>query len=111
MTTIYELDGKAARAPWVQNGAGEIEAQVDPDNSSTYYAPVCQLDEDWAAEMVAAHGAMICHCRNNFMEALDTLKEQLELGAFAGDRLPIKLWREHRIRLVAAIKKLEEVPV
>lgn len=44
--------------PWTVNGA-EIEALVDPENSQTYYASICQLSDGWAETIGGANARLI----------------------------------------------------
>ena len=42
-------------------------------------------------------------------EIIMLLKDLLQVGAFSGDRLPIKVWRHYKAKIEAAIDALEVV--
>ena len=44
--------------PWINDGT-TISARPDPENSLTYVAPVCTMDQDWTPEIMAANARLI----------------------------------------------------
>ena len=44
--------------PWINDGT-TISARPDPENSLTYVAPICTMDEDWTPELLAANARLI----------------------------------------------------
>ena len=46
------------RGPWLVNDS-EVEALVDPENSDTYYAPICTLDDGWNVAVADANARLI----------------------------------------------------
>ena len=44
--------------PWINDGT-TISARPDPENSATYVAPICTMDEDWTPEILAANARLI----------------------------------------------------
>ena len=44
--------------PWINDG-DTVSANVGEDNSGTYIAPICILDQEWKPEMIAANARLI----------------------------------------------------
>lgn len=73
--TVYDLDKLAKPLPWKDNtGKGEC---VNSPELGTYNGNttdwVCIVQDDDARK---ATNTLICHIRNNFMKALEALKEE-----------------------------------
>jgi hypothetical protein len=49
---------KHTPGPWINDGR-EIAGRPDPENSQTYIAPICKMDEEWAPEIAAANARLI----------------------------------------------------
>ncbi len=77
----------------------EVSALVDPDNSPNYYAPVCQLDDEWTPEIVAAHGRLIFSAPDLLAICLELDQWERDPDKYGGDLA------ELAIKARAAIRK------
>jgi hypothetical protein len=117
---IYELEKQATPGPW-RHHKTNVHLTPPPPES---YRDLGTFDPDiWLPQLIgvgqqeldvrhdrALHdAALTVHCRNNFLRALEALKEMQQLGAFVGDRLPIKVGQPIMMKLHNIIKELEEV--
>lgn len=55
-----------------------IEALADPENSDSYYAPICELDEGWNDETNRANARLIA-AAPELLAALEGIDEELSL--------------------------------
>lgn len=91
--------------PWKLN-AGVIEALVDPENSQSYIAPICDVDMDWSTEIYKANAHLIA-AAPELLEALKSLLEasrELDQSATHDGLNNCKAITQAR----AAIRKAEE---
>jgi hypothetical protein len=99
---VYELEKRATPGPLiVTNDCCGYSALAMTEQGESVFGG-CGKRGDADVRLAA-------HCRNNFLKALEALKQQLDIGAFAGDRLPIKVWQAHAAKLRTLIAELEEV--
>ena len=45
--------------PWQIGEGNEIEAKVDPENSDSYWAPICTIDDGWSPPLIEANACLI----------------------------------------------------
>ena len=70
------------QGPWVMNGA-DIEALVDPENSSTYYAPICTMAEGWRSDTEDANARLIAAAPSLLVEAIELLRNATYTDGYA----------------------------
>ena len=75
----------------------EVSALVDPDNSPNYYAPICKLDDEWAADFTEANARLIASAPD-LLAALTAIESHWSAGNFSRTD---ELWSQMR----AAIRK------
>jgi hypothetical protein len=59
--------------PWINDG-DSVSALVDPENSATYIAPICDIDNGWAEETQQANAALIA-AAPELLQALESLHD------------------------------------
>ena len=52
------MPNKHAQGPWMLNG-NTVEAYPDLENSLSYIAPVCTVDDDWNPDITQANARLI----------------------------------------------------
>ena len=74
---IYDLEKQATAAPWFGRYS-TVLGRTAPESPREQH--ICSTDENWLpCEEKIANGALIRHCRNNYMDALLTIKECREI--------------------------------
>lgn len=94
---IYELEKRATPGPWFGTQSSVLGRTAPEVTRETH---ICSTDENWLPHSEQdANGALIRHCRNNFMKALEALKNEERI---CGDA-------RHKGTLRKLIAELEEV--
>jgi hypothetical protein len=67
------MKAKHTPGPWINDG-DSVSALVDPDNSVTYIAPICVIDNKWLDEITKANAALIA-AAPELLQALESLRD------------------------------------
>lgn len=79
---IYELEKLATPGPWFGTQSSVLGRTAPEVTRETH---ICSTDENWLPHSEQdANGALIRHCRNNFMKALEALKYMVRFAECNG---------------------------
>ncbi len=76
------MKAKHTPGPWINDG-DSVSALVDPDNSVTYIAPICVIDNKWLDEITKANAALIA-AAPDLLAALEVFENLCSNGAYPG---------------------------